>query len=120
MSPQTTTVAPARLTRISVQWESQRIDVGVPGGVPVAELLPSLTRRLRVLDNVSASFGFRLVRTDGTAPADVQRARVRAVRQRDTILQLDLDPEGTVTFQTAEPTASVMVRDRKGTMEYAD
>lgn len=67
MSPQTTTVAPARLTRISVQWESQRIDVGVPGGVPVAELLPSLTRRLRVLDNVSASSGFRLVRTDGTA-----------------------------------------------------
>ncbi|MBX6333698.1 MAG: hypothetical protein IRY91_17775 [Gemmatimonadaceae bacterium] len=60
------------------------------------------------------------VRTDGTPPADVQHAPVRAVRQRDTILQLDLDPEGTVTFHTAEPTASVMVRDRKGTMEYAD
>lgn len=67
MSPQTTTVAPARLMRISVQWESQRIDVGVPGGVPVSEMLPSLARRLRVLDNVSASSGFRLVRTDGTA-----------------------------------------------------
>ncbi|MFD5213705.1 type VII secretion integral membrane protein EccD [Microbacterium sp. NPDC058345] len=67
MSPQTTTVAPTRLLRISVQWESQRIDVGVPGGVPVAEMLPSLTRRLRVLDNVSASSGFRLVRTDGSA-----------------------------------------------------
>lgn len=67
MSPQTTTVASAQLMRISVQWESQRIDVSVPGGVPVAELLPSLTRRLRVLDSVSASSGFRLVRADGTA-----------------------------------------------------
>lgn len=67
MSPQTTAVAPTQLMRISVQWESQRIDVSVPGGVPVAELLPSLTRRLRVLDNVSASSGFRLVRAEGTA-----------------------------------------------------
>ncbi|MFD5224372.1 type VII secretion integral membrane protein EccD [Microbacterium sp. NPDC058342] len=67
MSPQTTTVAPTQLMRLSVQWESQRIDVGVPGGVPVAEVLPSLTRRLRVLDSVSASSGFRLVQADGTA-----------------------------------------------------
>ncbi|WP_087132956.1 type VII secretion integral membrane protein EccD [Microbacterium esteraromaticum] len=67
MSPQTTAVAPAQLLRITVQWESQRIDVGVPGGVPVAEILPSLTRRLRVLDNVSASSGFRLVRAEGTS-----------------------------------------------------
>jgi type VII secretion integral membrane protein EccD len=61
--------------RISIQWESQRIDVGVPGGVPVAELLPSLARRLRILDNVSASRGFRLVRADGT-PLDGDRTLV--------------------------------------------
>ncbi|MGF2949113.1 type VII secretion integral membrane protein EccD [Microbacterium alcoholitolerans] len=72
MSPQTTAVAPTQLMRITVQWESQRIDVSVPGGVPVAEVLPSLTRRLRVLDNVSASSGFRLVRAEGT-PLDGDR-----------------------------------------------
>ncbi|BDZ39600.1 hypothetical protein GCM10025863_22140 [Microbacterium suwonense] len=55
------------LMRLSVQWESERIDVGVPGGVPVAEVLPSLTRRLRMLDSMSASAGFRLLRADGTA-----------------------------------------------------
>ncbi|MGO1411242.1 type VII secretion integral membrane protein EccD [Microbacterium sp.] len=67
MSPQTTAVAPAQLLRLSVQWESQRIDVSVPGGVPLAEVLPSLARRLRVFDNISASSGFRLVQADGTA-----------------------------------------------------
>ncbi|HWU28815.1 MAG TPA: EsaB/YukD family protein, partial [Microbacterium sp.] len=67
MSPQTTAVAQSQLVRLSVQWESERIDVGVPGGVPVAEVLPSLTRRLRMLDSMSASAGFRLVRADGSA-----------------------------------------------------
>lgn len=67
MPSQTTAVAPSQLVRLSVQWESERIDVGVPGGVPVAEVLPSLTRRLRMLDSISASAGFRLVRADGSA-----------------------------------------------------
>lgn len=67
MSPQSTAVASSQLVRLSVQWESERIDVGVPGGVPVAEVLPSLTRRLRMLDGASASAGFRLVHADGTA-----------------------------------------------------
>lgn len=67
MSPQTTAVASSQLMRLSVQWESERIDVGVPGGVPVAEVLPSLTRRLRMLDSFSASSGFRLVQADGHA-----------------------------------------------------
>lgn len=72
MSPQTTAVASSQLIRLSVQWESERIDVGVPGGVPVAEVLPSLTRRLRMLDSHSASSGFRLVLADGT-PLDGDR-----------------------------------------------
>lgn len=72
MSPQTTAVASSQLMRLSVQWESERIDVGVPGGVPVAEVLPSLTRRLRMLDSHSASTGFRLVHADGV-PLDGDR-----------------------------------------------
>ena len=72
MPSQTTAAAPSQLVRLSVQWESERIDVGVPGGVPVAEVLPSLTRRLRMLDSVSASAGFRLVRAEGS-PLDPDR-----------------------------------------------
>ncbi|MDT0156125.1 type VII secretion integral membrane protein EccD [Microbacterium sp. ARD32] len=72
MPSQTTAAAPSQLVRLSVQWESERIDVGVPGGVPVAEVLPSLTRRLRMLDSSSASAGFRLVRAEGS-PLDPDR-----------------------------------------------
>lgn len=86
MSPQTTAVAPTQLMRISVQGESQRIDVSVPGGVPVAELLPSLTRRLRVLDSVSASSGFRLVRADGTALDGDRTLSAQAVHDGDFLV----------------------------------
>lgn len=87
MSPQSTAaVAPAQLLRISVQWESQRIDVGVPGAVPVAEVLPSLTRRLRILDNVSASSGFRLVRADGTALDGDHTLSAQAVHDGDFLV----------------------------------
>lgn len=72
MSPQTTAVVSSQLVRLSVQWETERIDVGVPGGVPVAEVLPSLTRRLRMLDGATASAGFRLVHADGT-PLEADR-----------------------------------------------
>ncbi|MFK4762899.1 type VII secretion integral membrane protein EccD [Microbacterium sp. ZW T5_45] len=72
MSLQTTAVVSSQLVRLSVQWESERIDVGVPGGVPVAEVLPSLTRRLRMLDGATASAGFRLVHADGT-PLEADR-----------------------------------------------
>jgi len=72
MSPQTTDVVSSQLVRLSVQWETERIDVGVPGGVPVAEVLPSLTRRLRMLDGATASAGFRLVHADGT-PLEADR-----------------------------------------------
>lgn len=86
MSPQTTTVVPTQLLRLSVQWEAQRIDVGVPGGVPVAEVLPSLTRRLRVLDSVSASSGFRLVQADGTALDPDRTLASQAVHDGDFLV----------------------------------
>jgi type VII secretion integral membrane protein EccD len=72
--------------RISVQGESQRIDVSVPGGVPVAELLPALTRRLRMLDSISASSGFRLVRADGTALDGDRTLAAQSVRDGDFLV----------------------------------
>lgn len=72
--------------RISVQWDSQRIDVSVPGGVPVAEVLPSLTRRLRILDNVSASSGFRLVRAEGTTLDSDRTLTAQSVHDGDFLI----------------------------------
>jgi hypothetical protein len=45
---------------------------------------------------------------------------VKAVRQQDNRLSLDFEDGGTWEIQTAEPTASVMVRDTNHTLEYAD
>jgi hypothetical protein len=60
------------------------------------------------------------VKTDGTAPASTPRGPVKAVRQRDTAFDIDLEDGGTIAFTTAEPTSSVMLRDSSGAMEYAD
>ena len=51
----------ASLVRVSVSSGTRRADLGVPGGIPVVELVPELARELGVLDPGSASHGFRLV-----------------------------------------------------------
>jgi len=48
------------------------------------------------------------------------RGKVTRVRQAGTELDVDLDGGATISFTTAGPMASVMVRDAKGGMEYAD
>jgi hypothetical protein len=42
------------------------------------------------------------------------------VRQQDTTLNLVFEDGRTWEISTAEPTASVMVRDKEHQMEYAD
>ncbi|WP_406831438.1 type VII secretion integral membrane protein EccD [Pedococcus sp. KACC 23699] len=68
---QTSTVA--SLIRLSVTSGTRRADLGLPGGVPVAELLPELARELGALDLDTAAQGFRLVRHDGV-PVDADRS----------------------------------------------
>ena len=53
--------AAASLVRVSVSSGTRRADLGVPGGIPVVELVPELARELGVLDSANASHGFRLV-----------------------------------------------------------
>jgi hypothetical protein len=54
-----------------------------------------------------------------TAPAG-GGARVRGVRQAGTAFTLDLEGGTSLAFETREPTSSVILRDAKGTLEYAD
>ncbi|MCE1178899.1 MAG: type VII secretion integral membrane protein EccD [Micrococcales bacterium] len=53
------------LIRVSVSSGSRRADLGVPGGIPVAEMLPGLARELGQLDVQTAGHRFELVRADG-------------------------------------------------------
>src|SRR6478735_4228060 len=55
----------ASLVRVSVSSGTRRADLGVPGGIPVVELVPELARELGVLDPGNASHGFRLVAGGG-------------------------------------------------------
>ena len=53
-------------------------------------------------------------------PSSPPTGRVRGVRQRGTTLDIDYEEGTTLELETAEATASVMVRDARGEMEYAD
>jgi hypothetical protein len=60
------------------------------------------------------------VRTGGSVSSASTGGAVKAVRQQDDRLHLDFEDGGTWEIQTAEPTASVMVRDKADKLEYAD
>ena len=53
------------LVRVSVVAGSRRVDLALPGSVPVAELLPELTRSVGVLDSATVHGGYTLVASDG-------------------------------------------------------
>ncbi len=60
------------------------------------------------------------VQTAGSSNSASTGGTVQAVRQQGTTLSLDFAGGGTLEILTAEETSSVMVRDKSGTMEYAD
>ncbi len=53
------------LVRVSVTAGERRVDLALPGAVPVAELLPELVRSLGMLDAQVVHAGFTLVGSDG-------------------------------------------------------
>jgi hypothetical protein len=89
----------------------------------------------RVLDSLEAAAdGIVLHFADGSAmhvktadpaasPAvePFQKSAVSNVRQQDTNLVLEFaSHEQSLSLQTSEPTASVLLRDANGSLEYAD
>ncbi len=60
------------LVRVTITAGDRRLDVGAPGSVPVAELVPEFARELGQLDPETVWGGYRLIRADGSA-VDVDR-----------------------------------------------
>jgi type VII secretion integral membrane protein EccD len=60
------------LVRVTITAGDRRLDVGAPGSVPVAELVPEFARELGQLDPETVWGGYRLVRADGST-VDVDR-----------------------------------------------
>lgn len=59
------TASAAALVRVSVTSGARRVDLAVPGAVPVVELLPELARSVGLLDPRTAHGGYRLVTAAG-------------------------------------------------------
>jgi hypothetical protein len=60
------------------------------------------------------------VKTAGSVNSAATGGTVDAVRQQGATLSLDLENGSTWEITMAEPTSSVMVRDKNHTLEYAD
>jgi type VII secretion integral membrane protein EccD len=56
---------PAALVRVSVASATRRVDLVLPGAVPVAELVPELARSVGLLDRGVVHAGYRLVTSRG-------------------------------------------------------
>lgn len=84
--------AAASLVRVSVSSGTRRADLGVPGGIPVVEIVPELARELGVLDADSATKGFRLVSGSGSV-LDPDRSFAAQGVTDGAVLSLDeVDP----------------------------
>ena len=61
------------------------------------------------------------VKVTGTVPnLETTGRQVKAVRQKGQTLNIDFNDGSSAEIGMAEATSSVMLRDAKGTMEYAD
>ena len=58
-------VSTAGLVRVTVSSGSRRVDLVLPGAVPVAELLPELARSVGLLDAGTVYGGYRVVTAEG-------------------------------------------------------
>src|SRR3954470_962465 len=53
------------LVRVTIASGTRRVDLVLPGAVPVAELVPELARSVGLLDPATVYGGYRLVPADG-------------------------------------------------------
>jgi type VII secretion integral membrane protein EccD len=58
-------VTTSGLVRVTVASGSRRVDLVLPGAVPVAELVPELARSVGLLDSATVYGGYRLVTPEG-------------------------------------------------------
>ncbi|GAA4125456.1 hypothetical protein GCM10022415_32360 [Knoellia locipacati] len=78
----------ASLVRLSVSSGTRRADLGIPGSIPVAEIIPDLARELGVLEPHSASLGYRLLRADGS-PVESDRSLAAQGIEDGSVLALE-------------------------------
>src|SRR4051794_41834438 len=65
MSSSQAPVSASGLVRVTVSSGTRRVDLVLPGSVPVAELVPELARSVGLLDAATVYGGYRVVTAEG-------------------------------------------------------
>ena len=90
--------SPSGLVRVTVASGTRRVDLVLPGAVPVAELVPELARSVGLLDATTVYGGYRLVTVDGRELSSSAGLTIQGVEDGGVI---------TVTAGVADPTPRV-------------
>lgn len=53
-------------------------------------------------------------------PAELKPSTIKTIHQKDDLFQIEFDDHSIAEIKLAEAASSVMLRDEKGVMEYAD
>lgn len=103
------------LVRVTVASGTRRVDLVLPGAVPVAELIPELARSVGLLDSATVYGGYRLVTGDGRQLADDAGLSIQGVEDGGliTVTAGVSDPSPRVYDDVVEAMADVVERDLK-------
>ncbi len=111
----TSASGPSSLVRVTVASGSRRVDLVLPGAVPVAELVPELARSVGLLDGATVYGGYHLVTAEGRALAGDAGLIIQGVEDGGLITVsagVD-DPVPRVYDDVVEAMTDVVERDLK-------
>jgi len=115
MSQAATPASISGLVRVTVASGSRRVDLVLPGSIPVAELVPELARSVGLLDAATVHGGYRVVTQDGRALVGDAGLTIQGVEDGGllTVAAGVDDPPPRVYDDVVEAMADVVERDLK-------
>jgi type VII secretion integral membrane protein EccD len=115
MSQAATPASISGLVRVTVASGSRRVDLVLPGSIPVAELVPELARSVGLLDAATVHGGYRVVTQDGRALVGDAGLTMQGVEDGGllTVAAGVDDPPPRVYDDVVEAMADVVERDLK-------
>lgn len=105
----------SNLVKVTVASSTRRVDLVLPGSVPVAELVPELARAVGLLDGATVYGGYRLITADGRRLAGDAGLLIQGVEDGGlvTVAAGADDPAPRVYDDVVEAMTDVVERDLK-------
>jgi len=108
-------ISASSLVRVTVASGSRRVDLVLPGAVPVAELVPELARSVGLLDGATVYGGYHLITSEGRTLASDAGLMIQGVEDGGlvTVTAGVDDPVPRVYDDVVEAMTDVVERDLK-------